>query len=749
MAKSQPLLREIIVTAQRRQQNIQDVGIVITALSGHDLRAAEVNDVQQLAHQTPGLEIEDPGTPANTTITIRGVGTRDIGPNAAGSVALYRDGAYAAFGTTDAMPLFDIQRVEVDEGPQGTLFGRNATGGLIQIVSNRPTEKPEGYARVTAGSYDTVGATVVISGPVAHGLLGRASFYTNRHDGWIRNSYGADGNSLEDYAGRLQLMTAPGHAFRARLIAYFNSARGDGMGAYQSPLVINPATGMEAVPTSAAQYASYCNSAFNAHGLATAMGYTMAPAGSWLSGSCFYADHGNPYQLAFNTAPYRNQNFGVTLRLHWNLDKATISSTSDYQKELSRYTGATDGSPLNLFFFRQNGDGWQFSQDLNIAGHAHRLHWIAGIYYIHVPMDGFSGLDVRRLPTLLSDLSTSFTQNLDSVAGYGQVNYRFVRRWSIVAGARWTRDHKSINYAHGCTGNSTFGFVPLGPTVMPICQFYAAFVAPGSLQFGGPSRLTLTNIDWSGKLQLQYRPTRNIMAYGGVSRGFKGGGFNATVPQFYSTSVASYKPEKLTDYEIGIKSTLAGGRVRLNASAFHYNYQDFQSYQIVGGFLRTINVQSKINGAEVNLQLAPYRGLYFQVGPSYLDAYSHVPMPNGTSVGKFVNPASPRWTIDALGRYSWNMLGGRMTLQVDSTHMTWQSTNAIDVPALRLPGYWRENARLSFLNDNAHWNVALFVTNLTNRAVVIDRVSLATLIGSSEDIYAAPREWGATLTYHW
>lgn len=742
-------LQEVVVTAQKRRQDIEQVGIAITALSGRELEARGVTDVQALGTQAPSLQVEDPGSPANTTLTIRGVGTRDIGPNAEGAIALYRDGAYAAFDTTAAMPLFDVARIEVDEGPQGTLFGRNATGGLIQIVSNAPTETPAGYVRLTAGDYGTLGAETAVSGPVAGGLLGRISLYTDRHDGWIRNSNGADGNSLEDYAGRAQLETDPGRPLRARLITYFNSARGDGMGDYQSPLAIDPATGEEAVPSSAAQYAAYCNAAFSNFGLAGAMGYTLAPAGSWRSGNCFYPGSGRPDHVAFSTAPYRNQNLGVTLTVDDRLGGTTLTSITDYQRMLARYTGDVDGTPLPLFYYRQNSDGWQFSQEVHATGGNRAMRWVAGLYYLHVDMDGYSEGDWRGLPTLLSDMSTSFTQKTDSVAAFAQGNYRFARQWTLVAGARWTRDLKSIVLNHDCIGNSNFGYVPTAAGALPICTFYAVAVAPGSLQFSGSTPLSFASGAWSGKLQLEYRPTDRLMTYAGVNRGFKSGGFNATVPQFYGASVATYAPEKLTSYEAGFKSTLFGGRMRLNGSAFHYNYDGFQSYLVVDGFLRTINVQSKVNGAELDLEAKPFRGWYFQAGPSYLDSYSTVPLPSGTGTGRFVNPASPRWTIDALARYERPMAGGVLALQVNTTHMTWRSTNAVDVQALRLPAYWREDARLSFASGNGHWDAALFVKNLTDQAILIDRVSLATLMGSAENIYDIPREWGGTVSYRW
>ena len=727
-------LEEVVVTAQKREQNAQDVGIAITAFTGDDLAARGIVNVQRLVDQTPGLNMEAPGGPANTTISVRGVGLRDIGPNAEAAVVMYRDGAYASFTPTVAMPLFDMDRIEVLKGPQGTLFGRNATGGLVHAISRRPTQEFEGYLQASGGEYGLLGFEGAVSGPLGQTVSGRLSLYSNQHDGWVENRTGPDGNELENYAARGQLLFEPSDALEIHLLGYYNSYDGTVIGQDQKPLVRGP-DGFEQLPTSLAEYAAFCGAP-----APIGPGSPVPIPGSLTYGNCYFADDDDPFRQSFNDTAFDVSNYGFTGTVNFDVgEDLVLTSITDYQDGDSEYFNDTDGTPSVLFPFRQNSSAQQFSQELRLADNEGGLRWVAGLYYLDIDVDGFSTLDTETLPALGAGFTTGFDQSTTSEAVFAQAEYDFTERTTLIAGARWTRDEKEIVYDFSCS-DLFGGFV---------CGVYAGLF-PTTLQFSGDGqRLSFDEDDWSGKLELDFRPIDDVMVYGSINRGIKSGGFNAVVPAFYDVSVAQFDPETLTAYELGIKAS-PNDWLRVNGSVFYYDYEDFQSFLVVGGFLRTINVDSEVQGADLEVAATPGEGWLLNLGVSYLDTESKdVPLPIGVGTGTFVNPISPEWSVNGLVRYEWSLPLGRIGAQVDGAYVDERTTNAVDVPVLRLDSYTRANVRLTYTSPDERWNAALWVDNVTDEDVLIQRLSLVGLLGSSASIFDKPRWWGVSLGYRW
>src|ERR1700733_6179869 len=216
-------LDEIVVTAQRREQSLQSVGISVTALDAQTLTQMNFKDLTEVASQVPGLQFNQYGSTV-TIYNIRGVSQNDFTDHQEAPVAVYSDDAYIAATGALSGSLFDLQRVEVLRGPQGTLFGRNATGGLIQYISQKPTDTPEGYLELTGGNFGTINSEGAISGPLTDMLSARLSFATSDHDGYITNRVGPDINNQKQYAARLQfrLKLADNDEIRVKLHALNN-----------------------------------------------------------------------------------------------------------------------------------------------------------------------------------------------------------------------------------------------------------------------------------------------------------------------------------------------------------------------------------------------------------------------------------------------------------------------------------------------------------------------------------------------
>lgn len=270
---------DIVVTAQRRAENLQKVPLSVAAVGGETLSARGVTNLSELPDLTPGLRAPNPGNPAVVTFSIRGVGQRDINIHNEGAVALFVDGSYISFSAALGQPLFDVDRVEVLKGPQGTLFGRNATGGLIQIISKKPTDTFDAYATIDYGSYNSVRVEGAIGGPLGHGFSARLSLYGEQADGYIKNAAGPNLNALKALSGRLQLQYKNEKGFKFLLSARATKwPDAPGVGLPATPFII-AADGARR-PNSYGEYANYC--ATISQGL-----NPNPPIGSNLGGNCY------------------------------------------------------------------------------------------------------------------------------------------------------------------------------------------------------------------------------------------------------------------------------------------------------------------------------------------------------------------------------------------------------------------------------------------------------------------------------
>ncbi|MGZ8281689.1 MAG: TonB-dependent receptor, partial [Allosphingosinicella sp.] len=708
--------------------------------------------VQSLPDQTPSLRAEFPGGPANTTFTVRGVGQRDIADQNEAAVVLFRDGAYVAFPPAASMPLYDLERVEVLRGPQGTLFGRNATGGLIHVVSRRPGDSLDGYARITVGSDYEFGFEGAVGGPLSDTVGARLSVFTLRRDGFIENSAGPDVESLENYSARFQLLFEPSDTLELHLIGYVNRyAPSTTRGHDSRALVFDPAQQGPRFPTSRAEFTNFCATTF---ATAPLFGFTLAPPGSERFGNCFTAFDDDPYTVAVNRTRYESTYYGATATMNWEFAEGlTLTSITDYQSIDKTYVSDVDSTTIDsLFHFDSLLDGHQFSQELRLAGDSGPFRWVVGGYYLNID----AGVDVRtgliNNPSLFADFFADITQDTESWALFGQGEYDLSEQLRLILGARWTHDRKDLVNVGSCVNNPVFGFIPpgaLGPgfpaAPLNICTFYAQFVFPDSVQFQGYDD-GFSDGDWNGRAQVEWRPQDDLLLYAGVNRGTKSGGFNAGGGQFYSADAVRYDGEVLVAYEAGVRSTI-GPATRINASVFYYDYSDYQSYLTVGGFLRTINVDAHAMGAELEISARPVRGLNLDLGIAWLDATQEdVPLPvSGTA--DFVMPNAPEWSINGAIRYEWELLGGRMTAQADGAYVSRRTTNAIDYPDLASPSYFRANARLAYTTADDRWELAAFVRNLTDEEVLLFTVDLSGLTGGSGDIYDRDRWFGGSLTW--
>lgn len=716
-------LEEIIVTAQKREQALQDVGISITAFSGDRLREMGFFRTEDLSQQTPGMMISEfAGVPSVAVFSIRGVSQNDFADHHEGPIAIYTDGAYTSFlGGVGAL-MYDVDRVEVLRGPQGTLFGRNATGGLVHVLSRKPTEEFDAYGELTVGEYDLVRFEGAVGGPISNRLSGRLSVATNYHDALVENRIGPDVYEAEEYNGRGQLL------FKAtddlEILLSLRASTVDDIhpsGHFNAPAFFDPANDFLTSPATPAQHQAFC-----------AGFWGFAPPPNSVDCFGFVEPDDDPFTGSYDDAGIFSREFhGATATVDWNIGNVTVTYISDYQSIEKEYSADTDGTPIESGSLANAQDSDQFSQEIRIAGGSDRSQWVAGLYYLNI--DGEFQSEARARSTLLFRTVNKYYTEVESYAAFAQLEYDFTPQWSAIAGLRWTEDDSSLDFDPFCEGPGCIFFI--GPLV-------------GTVQQDGFEG-SQSDGDYSAKFQLNWRPADDWLVYAGVTRGTKAGGFTASSFASQTPDQIPFGPEVLTSYEGGFKATLFEGTTQLNASAFYYDYKDYQAFSFLNLSPVVFNRDADVYGGEIELFTRPWAGWEFNFGISLLDAtVKDITLPSGR-VDDQEMPLSPDVTFNALARYEWPMFNGMMAIEADAFYAGERVFDTVNHPVLYDGSYLVGNARLSYSSADESWGVAIFVNNITDEEYVVRAFDIAALNGTVSRAINPPRWAGARFRFTW
>jgi iron complex outermembrane receptor protein len=701
-------LQEITVTAQKREQSLQSVGTSITALDGATLNRLGLSNVTSLASQTPGMQFNQ-FSPTITVYNLRGVSQNDFSDHQEAPIAVYSDDAYVASMGALAGAMYDLARVEVLRGPQGTLFGRNATGGLIHYISEKPKFDTEGNVTVTGGNFSTWNSEGAFNTALTDTLAARLSFATDYHDGYISNSVGRSVGNQRQYAARTQFLYKP--TDRAEILLNLHGVVNDHeTGAGYSWAASHPdATGRGVLigPTSTAN----CP---NLDGGCT-------PGGD-LSG--YRNPSSNPFNQALGRPGIFNRTVGgATLHITWNFDPFTLTSVTDYLRMQKRYGEDSATSPNPILVYDTLQHYHQLSQELRLNGGSGALKWIAGLYSLDYHTRNNQAVSADPAIGGLSD--AAFALTTQSEAAFGQIEYDFSQNLTGIIGTRYSSDQK------------TFDFVYTNAPQVPVV--YNEATNPAAAH-------TYDNV--SGKAEIDYKVIPGSMLYASVNRGAKGGGWSAPINGVVDPNTLDYKQETLTSYEVGEKLTFWDGRARLNSAVFYYDYRNYQGFFLQGLANVVKNVDAKVKGGELEFAWAPVRGANLQLGVSHLETTAqNVPLPAGGLTDTQL-PQAPKWSVNALARYEWSMPVGRMALEADTKWNSSQYMELINAPADYEGSYAVANARITYSNVDDHWEVAGWVRNLTDRWYKAYGLDLSAL-GFEQSVYGPPRTYGATFTYRW
>ena len=773
------LAGEIIVTAQRREQNIQKVGIAITAYSGEQLRALNVTESTGIAAVTPGVHIGGALAGQNSQYTIRGVTQNDFSDITEAPNAVYLDDGYIAIGQAQTFALLDIDRVEVLKGPQGTLFGRNATGGLVRYITRKPKlDKYEGFVDLSYGLYDSPGSPGAFHGeaavnlPISSTIATRVSMMWNKAQPYLHNLYpldavggppgpGAGANLGDDdtFAGRITTLFEP-NSGRARILLSVNGARTIQASApYQSrpTIAIFNAGGeqintLDASPTETrasigANGQDFGSDLNNDGKFGDSFGRPV-PGGDFFG----YKDPDGPGPLTSQAFSFRNANhistWGVNLNGEFDLsDNVKLASVTDYKHFFKFSLLDIAGIPTNLVGGYNGVTAYTFSQEFRLSGQSTLVDWTGGLYYLHITSNSNSAL--RFPPNGVASQPAPFDVGVDanlitnSYSAFGQLDWHITPRLTLITGARLIREQKKYDFFHGIWPVQT----ALQPQSSMTTVIGPVFGPNGPMPYADKSGHTL----WAGKAQLDFQVNPDLLLYAGVNRGVKAGSYNATNPGGafpIPLGYIPYKAEILTNYEGGIKYTFPDRVTRFNASVFYYDYHNYQAFLFAGVGGVVINANDRTYGGEASLATSPIEGLDVGLSVSYFDALvKDVPLRAGGPIKRNVKPVySPPLQGNAYVRYEWPAFGGKLSAQTDVAYTDPFYYNLRNFDGDKFGSSVMVNAGLGWTKDA--WELNFRIKNLTDAHAGIVGFDLATLCGCNPVSYKPPRMFQLGVRYN-
>ncbi|MBN7797605.1 TonB-dependent receptor [Parahaliea mediterranea] len=754
------VLEEVVVTAQKRSQSLQQVPLAVQALSGDTLAQNGVSTLSDLSSISPGFKLADTQGTSNIS-ALRGVNSFAFGFGLEESIPFYLDGVYLGNGFDMLGDLLDIQRVEVLKGPQGTLFGRNASGGAISIVRNRPANEFEAELGTGLGNYGLLTSRGVVNVPVIDDvLMVRGGFSTRDRDGWQTNVITAneDGLAQDRMSGFVRALWIANHALEIEYAGDWTQQK-DHPG-YRSVSSVRPGsttfTGLwdQANPASFYDQRSENNASGD-------RGMTLSLGGGSLVIPVIPAA----------TPPDAIQNreiAGNALTLTWDMNEyLTLTSISSYRKVDTKVGTDADGGDLGLANTWELGTTREFNQELRINAAWESVDWLAGFNYYQQDRDmditthvsslvalQRIGLDGREMRITESSAGQNETE---SYSVFADATWHVSDRLNLTAGIRYSHDEKEYSLIDA--GNDSFND--------------QGILYPNFDQLADPSTTSWAN-DWSnvsGRVGFDYGYSDNVMLYGSVSQGYKSGGFNTRLTVEGSAADGYFSPDFGTEpfdeetninYELGFKSDVFDGRLRFNSSIFYYLYEDLQVLLADGNSPvgRTVNASEVTGyGWDSELTYLAANALTLSLNVLALNAEYTDDVLDTTGVLRIesgsTRPWAPDWAttmavdyaidLHDLGELRANITYAYQTEQfMRNTQVNQSYTDADHIQ----DAYGLLNGRVSLYSANRHWELAFWGKN------ILDEEYKGNLVAASDSVAGVllavrgePRTYGVEAIY--
>jgi iron complex outermembrane recepter protein len=691
---------EIIVTAAKRAQNLQDVPISVSAIGGDALGAAHLTQADELVTQVPNLQLTSTVGDNTPIFALRGVSMSDYSLNQASPVATYYDEVYKGNFAFLGVTMFDLERIEVLRGPQGTLYGKNTTGGAVNLISRAPElGSTSGYASLGYGNYDRIDANAALNVPLGETAAARIAVTYAKADGWFENVIPGkpDLAGVKEYGVRASFLWEPQDGMRFMLRAATSHQNPTNYGIYAEPEDINRA------------------------GLGRR-------------------------QIAANVTADRNaRTHSVALTANIDLSEAlTLTSITSYDKGKLDFYEDTDGQGNELLEIPYVDEASQVAQDLRLtSNYDGPFNFILGAYYNREKVFNQTTFEIAKdvdsdgLPGVTADdcaiglplgclFENKFNQLKKSTAVYTDLSYALSDALTLRGGLRFTHD----------TGEQTdFESNALGPDRVLVVNLIPL------------TALRYKTNNTSGKIGLDYKFGDDQLLYGSYSRGYRANSFNAQA-FFDPSEVSVAKPESVDAIEIGIKTRLADRRVTLNAAVFSYKYKNQQFINIDPGTAAQtlLNIpKSNIRGGELEVTARVGGAVTLRAGLGVLDTEIRQGIVSGVDVKGNNLSNAPKLTFSGgIDADVMDSAAGKLSLHVDLSHAGSQFFEVLNVPRLEQSAYSLLSAHIDWESADGRWNASVWGKNLGDKFYHTSRVDLLAGFGFDYNHIGTPRTFGIT-----
>ena len=745
---------DIVVTARHRDEKAQNVPVALSVLDAKAIEATGDYSLGGIQHEVPSLQVVN-YNPRNSVITIRGLGANSslAVDGLEYGIGFYVDGVYYARPGQSQFDLVDLQQVEILRGPQGTLFGKNTTAGAINVTSKEPSFTPELTAEASYGNYNTEQVRVSASAPLSDKVAFRITASDTHHDGYLTNTYNnSQAENYDDFSVRGQLLIKPTDNLKIRLIGDYSNERQH----YALSLLDGTTTSYSngvTIPWNIQQRVAYGV----AHPGYYSVPYTLPTYGAFAR----LGDANSPFQANMKS-------FGGSGQIDYDLGSAKLTSITAFRKWNWWPHNDGDGTPLSITnVAQQQNFQRQFSQEFRLASSGHHfIDYVAGLYYFWqtVPGDGITqyGSDFATWSfnpattpaAAIAHFNTALTNaeadsysvaNTHSYAAYGQTDTHLTDKLTLTTGLRFTHEDKNGEYVRWQNPNSVAQLSTL--TAGQLAQFQLS-----NLSFAAQDK----NSALSGLATLGYKITPDVLAYGTYSHGSKSGGLNITAGGAAQPVV---NPEKVDNFELGLKSQFLNHTLTVNADAFLTNVKDYQANVSITTNNVTVQYIANIpkvrsKGVEADLDYAPSKWVSVSASGAYTDAkyvsYANAPAASESQstapqdLSGVALPGVSSFAYTLSGSFA-QPLGGDIEGYVHADYLHRSSFNSTATNSIYgiVPAYGVLNARIGFRTANGRYDISLWGKNLANTNYYTSRSE--STYGLITATVGDPRTYGVTL----
>lgn len=719
-------IEEIVVTAQRREQNLQDISISISVLTGEQLDNLRIEQPADLATYTPGMYVSK-GIAGNPIFALRGIGMNNNESNQNPAVTPYIDQVPLPSIAMMGFQMFDLERVEILKGPQGTLYGRNVTGGAINFITKKPTQEFDSSFSATYGRLNLIDIEAAVGGGLSENLSARLAVKSITRNGWQTLITGiqpgdVDSNNgeVERQAARGSLLWTPSDKFDLHFVADFGWGNSETLGYKHAGTSLRTDPG---VPC------SYVTTGIrNEEECASFAIIRTGNGGEPVTGELIaFSDPDEPPRTVFGNFTLGNiddvESWGVSNTMNWTLGRTVLTSVTGY-RNMDRSYGFSNGVPFLLDDTFRQLEIDVLTQELRMASDDSwgKLQWVLGVYYGKDEIDDNIVFDFRDHRLFSGFFDSTFYQETEDVAVFGHLEYQMNDKIKLIGGLRYTDEERFFRYSGSIIGP--------GPVPIPLFED------------------TVNASEPTGKIGIDWTPDEDRLFYFSISRGFKGPGFPATI-SFSPQQSAPFETETLWAYELGMKSTLADGKLQFNAAAYYYDWQDFQATTAVDR--EGIRLIVLANAGDAEVYGVEAEAFWYATDEFSLRAGVNI-MEAKIKTGEFegFTPVqSPSFSGTLMASYRPNTTFGSFKpfLNVDYTYRSKIEFALPNNIADAQSGYGLLGLRAGLTSEDGKWEVSVWGRNLTDKLYLSQSFGGDSTFLSGRLVYADPRMYGATLRF--